>query len=148
MPTGAEFEAAAAEFSAASGELQQLSADVRAIDSAAVVQGGRLGRLVPERLTTCAGQAASAAASAEAAAQVCRERAAIIAAYEARLSAYDAAMAAYEAQLNSFYLASSGWGSFFGGLDDPVVAAPVIGPRPRRPTAPTPPPAWADVRRL
>ena len=147
MPTGAEFSAAAIEFSAVSAELRGLSAAVRSIDTTSVVQGGRLGRLAPVRLASCAGQATSAAAAVEAAAQVCRERAAIIAAYEAQLAAYDAAMIAYAARLNSVALASSGW-DWLPEQPEGVVAAPVRAPAPRRPVAPIPPPSWADVRRI
>lgn len=148
MPTGDQYRAAAAEFLAVSEELRHVSADLRSVDAPAVVQGGQLGRLVPVRIDSCAGQATLASARAEAAAQVCAERAAIIADYEARLAAYEIALNAYYAQLNASALATSGWGSFFPELDDTVVAAPVQAPLPRRPIPPTPPPSWADVRRL
>lgn len=143
MPTGTEFEAAAAEFSAVSAELQQLSAGVRAIDSSAVLQGGRLGQLVPDRLASCANQAASAAAGAEAAAQVCRARAAIIAAYEAKLAAYEAAMVVYDAQMHRHYLALDDWNSLYEGRED----APAKAPEPQRPIPPpVPSQEWAEVR--
>ena len=146
MPTAVEYQAAAAEFSAVSAELQALSSSLGAIDVSSVLQGGRLGRLVPERLATCASQAVDASSRAEVAAQVCRERAAIIAAYEAELAAYDAAMRIYEAQLIGYYLALSSAESL-AAREDVGFYEPVFVPAPRLPTPPAAPPWWADVRR-
>lgn len=140
MPTGSDYSAAAIEFSAVSAELRGLAATVRSMDTTSAVQGGRLGHLAPVRLASCAGQAASAAAAADAAAQECRERAAVIAAYEAELAAYDAAMATYWAKLNSYTAVWSAPPEEGGFL--------ISEPLPSRPIAPTAPGPWADVRRV
>ena len=141
MPTRTDFEDAAAKFRSAADMVDALAAGAEAAAARRVLQGGVLGREVPQRLAEATAVAAGCRDNIDAAADECLVRAALIASYEAQVAAYDAAIDNYEtARLR-----------YSGALDlwwlntDGTVAHP--GEPPVRPEKPEEPPAWADVRR-
>ena len=137
MATRVAYEHAASEFAATGRSLRILAADVDTMDPAAIVRGGRLGRLVPHHLEQSSVMARIAAAQVDAAAAECRRRAAVIAAYEAELRVYNGHVAAYLRSFDSWRRRYDAWAAGPGDLRPPVP--------PTAPVAPAPPPPWADV---
>lgn len=141
MPTQAEFELAANQLEAAAAEVASLAASAAATDARSIVRGGSLGVLVPQRIGAAAAAAAGCESAILAVAATCRERAAIIADYLVQLTYYDAAYSNYR-------IAITKWSMNMAAYENDVTGyARWPGSRPRPPTPPPTPPAWADVRR-
>lgn len=140
MPTQSAFLAAADQFDSAAAQLGSLASSLHQLDGSSVVRGGRLGAETTEALAACGATASACVNQVLSAAAVCRYRAQVIAAYEAELQIYYQLLGGFEAskilwdqQFNAWFMS--------GGLG----AYPAWNPIP--PTAPAPPPAWADVDR-
>ena len=140
MPTQSAFLAAADQFESAAGQLGSIASTLHQLDSSSVVHGGRLGAETAESLTACGATASACVNQVLSAAAVCRHRAAVIAAYEAQLQVYYQLLGGYEA---SQLLWTQQFNAWF--MSDGLGAYPAWNPIP--PTAPVPPPAWADVVR-
>ena len=140
MPTKADFEAAAEKLSTAAQQVGDLTAAAEGAGAADILRGGSLGRQVPDRIAACAESAASCQVNILEVEATCRERAGIIAEYEAELELYDVAYSQYESQMYSYWRAYDNW---FYNPD--IYWHPGSPPAP--PNKPPPPPAWADVRR-
>lgn len=138
MPTGDQYDSAAARLAAARHDSERLAATIEAIDPRTALIGGRLGTLVPLRLDDGAQTLVRVSALVAATERRCRERAAVIRAYEAALAAYDVQMVTYQSELAAWHARRA------AAADD--VSVP-YGPRPIEPVPPAPPPAWADVPR-
>lgn len=140
MPTLDAFLAAADRFSAVAVELGSLAGSLHQIDGTSVVVGGRLGADVPESIERCRGIALACAQRVLDAEATCRQRAAVIVAYEAELLIY-------EQQLGSSQASIAMWVAEFHAWADSGGMAPYPYWEPAVPVAPAAPPAWADVRR-
>ena len=140
MPTRVEFELAAAQFDQAANDVASLAANVDGIDTSQVLVGGTLGQAAPLRIEAAAANARTCQMHIEAAAQTCRERAAIIVAYEAELAQYELASHRYHQLAHHWTVRYNRWWRSLGSMPHP-------GARPVPPVAPAAPPAWADVRR-
>ena len=142
MPTRADFEVAAATFDSAAQQVGALQAAASGLGATDVLRGGSLGRQVPQRISAAASSAASARGHIETAATTCRDRAAIIGAYEQELLAYDQSYRSYQRASARWSRAYSDW------HNDETGYTPHPGDHPRSPRKPTAPPDWADVRRV
>lgn len=140
MPTKVEFELAADKFDTAAGLLGELITATVGAGAADILRGGSLGRQVPQRIESAAGEARSCQDRVLWAADLCRARAGVIADYEERLDIYRTAYGYYERAAAGWTAQHTAWFLDTTG----TVADP--GEQPRPPTKPTPPPAeWADV---
>lgn len=141
MPSRADFEAAADKFAAAAQQVGGLTTAAEQAGVATILRGGTLGRLIPERIAAAAQTAVACRVRIEDAEATCRERAAIIAAYESELAAYDVAWGGY-------VQASWNWSAQYSAWYISEGKVPHPGPHPTAPIKPTAPPDWADVRRV
>lgn len=141
MATRTEFLLAAEELTSAAEQVGGLMVAAENADADRILRGGSLGRLIPQQIAESARTAQVCRVMIENAAEQCRQRAAIIEAYERELALYDQAYAEYEVDFRRW---SSDYDTYV--LDSTGLASRP-GPRPLRPQPPVAPPVWADVRR-
>lgn len=142
MPTRSDFEAAAEKFQSAAVQVGDLAAAAKGSGADQILRGGALGRQVPDRIAAAASTALICEGLIQEAAETCRERAAIIGDYEVRLGIYDTAFAHFTRASQYWSAQQSAW------TFDETGEVVHPGDHPRPPNKPTPPPDWADVRRL
>ena len=140
MPTKADFQAAAEKFDSAAQQVGDLRVAADGAGAADILRGGSLSRQVPQRIASAAGSVGAARGLIQAAAATCWERVGIIAAYEQQLHSYDQSY--YYRQASARFSAN-----YRRWYEDETGKIPHPGNHPRPPARPTPPPAWADVRR-
>jgi hypothetical protein len=141
MPTKADFEAAAAKLRTAAQQVGDLTAAAEGAGAAEILQGGSLGRQVPERIAACTATALACQSAILDVESMCLERAGVIAAYEGELELYDAAYSRYRQRSVQWQQAYNSWYYSEGAIPHP-------GPPPSPPPRPADPPEWADVRRV
>lgn len=142
MPTRDEFLLAADKLASAAEQVGALMSAAENTDADRVLRGGALGTQIPVQIAETARTAQICRIMIDRAAETCRERAAVIELYEHELAAYEIALNSYRSDYFEWSYQSDSY--LFGDSE----LGPYPGERPRRPTPPDAPPAWADVRRI